>query len=123
MVFICTSLMTYDVTHLFMCLFVTYVSSLMTYLFTSLAHVLFKNKFIYFYFWLCCVFIAARGLSLVAASGATLRCGVQASHCGGFSCCRAQAVGTWASVVVARRLRSCGSQALELRLSSCGTRA
>ena len=83
----------------------------------------FLNKFIYFYFWLCCVFIAARGLSLVAASGATLCCGVQASHCGGFSCCRAQAVGTWASVVVARRLRSCGSQALELRLSSCGTRA
>ena len=31
---------------------------------------LFKNKFIYFiYFWLCWVFVAARGLSLVAASG------------------------------------------------------
>ena len=29
----------------------------------------------------------------------------------------------WASVVVARRLSSCGSRALECRLSSCGARA
>ena len=55
--------------------------------------------------------------------GATLRCSVQASHCGGFSCCRAQAVVVWASIVVARGLSNCGSQALERRLSSCGTRA
>ena len=40
--------------------------------------------------------------------GATLRCGVQASHCGGFSCCRAQALGTRASVVVAHGL-SCSA--------------
>ena len=33
------------------------------------------------------------------------------SHCGGFSCCRAQALGAWASVVVARRLSSCGAWA------------
>ena len=32
-------------------------------------------------------------------------------------------LGTWASVVVARGLSSCGSQALERRLSNCGTRA
>ena len=38
-------------------------------------------------------------------------------------CCRAQALGMWASVVVARGLSSCGSWALERRLSSCGTRA
>ena len=63
------------------------------------------------------------GLSLVAVSGATLRCGVQASHCGGFSCCRAWALGARASVVVAHRLSSCGSRALERRLSSCGARA
>ena len=46
---------------------------------------LFFNKFIYLsiYFWLRWVFIAAHGLSLVAASGATLRCGARASH-GGF---------------------------------------
>ena len=52
-----------------------------------------------------------------------LRCCVQASHCGGFSCCGARALGVRASVFVALWLRSCGSQALEHRLSSCGTRA
>ena len=75
------------------------------------------------YFWLRWAFVAVHGLSLVAASGATLRCGAQASHCGGFSCCGARAVGAWASVVVAHGLSSCGSQALEHRLSSCGARA
>ena len=35
---------------------------------------------------------------------------------------RAQALGAWASVVVARGLRSCVSRALKLGLSSCGTR-
>ena len=81
-------------------------------------------KFILFiyYFWLCWVFIAACGLSLVAASRATLHCGVQASHCGGFSCCRTRALGAWASVAVAHRLSSCGSRALQRRLSSCGAR-
>ena len=39
------------------------------------------------------------GLSLVARVGATLRCGARASHCGGFSCCGAQAVGDRKSVV------------------------
>ena len=63
------------------------------------------------------------GLSLVAVSGATVRCGAQASHCRGFSCCGAQALGAQASVVVARGLSSCGSRALERRLSSCGARA
>ena len=52
--------------------------------------------------------------------GATLRCGDQASHCGGFSCCGARALGTQASVVVAHGLSSSGSQALERRPSSCG---
>ena len=41
-----------------------------------------------------------------------LRCGVRASHCSGFSC-GALALGTQASVVVAHRLSSCGSWALE----------
>ena len=64
------------------------------------------------------------GLSLVVASaGATLHCGAWASHCGGFSCCGAWALGARASVVVACGLSSCGSGALERRLSSCGTRA
>ena len=55
--------------------------------------------------------------------GATLRCGARASHCGGFSCCEARALGAQASVVVAHGLSSCGSRALERRLSSCGARA
>ena len=42
---------------------------------------------------------------------------------GGFSCCGARALGAWASVVVARGLTSCGSRALERRLSICGVRA
>ena len=53
-------------------------------------------------------------------AGATLRCGAWASHCSGFSCCGARALGARASVVVARGLSSCGSRALECRLSSCG---
>ena len=53
--------------------------------------------------------------------GATLCCSVWSSHCGGFSCCGARALGSRASVVVALGLSSCGSRALEHRLSSCGT--
>ena len=83
----------------------------------------FLNLFILFiYVWSCWVFTAARGLSLVAACGATLRCGEWASNCGGFFCCRARALGVRASVVVVRRLSSC-SWALESGLSSCDTRA
>ena len=51
--------------------------------------------------------------------GAIFRCGAQPS-CGGFFCCDACALGTWASVVVACGLSSCGSRALEHRPSSCG---
>ena len=56
---------------------------------------------LFIYFWLCWVFVAACGLSPVVA-GATLRCSWQASHCGGFFCCRARA--------------------LQCRLSRCGAR-
>ena len=48
------------------------------------------------------------GLSLVAASGATLCCGARASDCGGLSCCGARGLGTQASVVVAHGL-SCSA--------------
>ena len=69
---------------------------------------LFKNFFIYskfiylfiylfIYFWLCWVFVDARGLSLVAVSR-------------GFSC-GAWDLGMWASVVVACGLSSCGTWA------------
>ena len=74
------------------------------------------------YFWLCWVFVAARAFSscgewgiLFVAVGRLLT----AVAC----CCGAWALGTWASVVVAHRLSSCGTWALECRLSSCGARA
>ena len=80
-----------------------------------------KKKFIY-------LFLAALGV----------RCCVQAfSSCGEWEllfiavrrlliavaslCCRAQAPGMRASVVVARGLSSCGSRALEHRFRSCGS--
>ena len=51
-------------------------------------------------------------------------CGARASHRSGFSCCRAWAPGTRASVVVAFGLGSRGTKALECAgFSSCGTRA
>ena len=53
------------------------------------------------------LFVAVRGLLIAVAS----------------LCCGARALGVWASVVVAHGLSSCGSWALERRLSSCGTRA
>ena len=46
------------------------------------------------------------GFLYLRRAGATLCCGAQTSHCGGFSCCGAQALGTRASVVVACRLSS-----------------
>ena len=85
----------------------------------ELIPVFFFNKFIYFF--LPWVFVAVRGLSLVAAI--TLLCSVQASHCGGFSCCGAQALGAWASVVVACRLQNAGSVVVAHGLScsaACG---
>ena len=79
--------------------------------------------FIYLCFWLCWVFVAARGLSLVVASG-----GYCFLRCTGFSLrclllLRSTALRAQASVVVACGLSSCGLRALEFRLSSCGTQA
>ena len=81
--------------------------------------IIFKNVFIFGY--VRSSLLSAGFLQLWRA-GATLHCGARASHFGGFSCCRARALGAWASVVVACGLSSCGSRALECRLSSCGTR-
>ena len=82
----------------------------------------FINLFIYFLAALglhCCkrafsscgerglLFVAVRRLLIVVA----------------YLCCRAGALGVWASVAAAQGLSSCGSWALERRLSSCGTRA
>ena len=89
-----------------------------------------KSRFFFFSINLFILFLAALGLRCCAlaflwlrTAGATLRCSARASHRGGFSCCGARALGTQALVVVVRGLSSCGSQALEHRLSSCGAQA
>ena len=75
------------------------------------------NLFILFiYFWLRWVFVAVRGLSLVAASA-----GCALLRCASFS---------WRWLLLLRStgsscvgFNSCGSQALERRLGSCGAQA
>ena len=86
----------------------------------KIANIVFKLFFIF-----GCVgsLLLRTGFLQLRRAGATLCCGAWVSHCGGFSCCRAQALGVWASVAVAHGLSSCGSRALEHGLSSCGTRA
>ena len=67
----------------------------------------FRSCFLFlFIFWLHGVFVAARGLSLIAASGATLQMLHSASRCGGFFCCGARALGLRASVAVAHGFSS-----------------
>ena len=70
------------------------------------------------YFWLPWVFVVVHGLSLVWASRGYSSHGPRTSHCGGFSCCAALAIGTQTSVVGSPQalehvsFRSCGTQAL-----------
>ena len=59
--------------------------------------------YLFFYFWLCWVFVSVQGLSLVAASG-----GHSSSRCAGLTVA--------ASLVAEHRLQT-------RRLSSCGSRA
>ena len=59
---------------------------------------------------LCC---CARAFSTCSRWGLLSSCGTWASHHGGFSNCRTQVLGAWASVVAAHEPSSCGSQALE----------
>ena len=72
--------------------------------------------FIYLFFWLCWVFVAVRGLPLFAASR-----GYSSLWCTVFS-------SLWLLVLQSMGSKragfsSCGSWALECRLSSCGARA
>ena len=87
----------------------------------------FFNKFIYFILFIVsgCVgsSLLRAGFSLVAASG-----GCSLLRCVGFSLrwlllLRSTGSRSRASVVVALGLSSCGSRALERRLSSCGAQA
>ena len=61
------------------------------------------------------IFFFYINLFIYGCVGSSLQC--QASHCSGFSCCRARALGAWASVVVAHGL-SCSRH-----VGSSGTRA
>ena len=69
---------------------------------------------LFIHLWLHWVSFAARGLSLVVASRGYAGCGARASHCGGFSCRGAQALGC-------EGVSSCGTWAPKLWLT--GSRA
>ena len=79
----------------------------------------FFKKLIYFiYFIFGCVgsSLLCMGFLQLRRAGATLCFGVRVSHCGGFSCCGAQALGAWASVFVA-----CGLSGVARGLQSVGS--
>ena len=68
---------------------------------------------LFIYLCLCSVSIAVRLFSSCGERGLLFSCSELASHCGGFSCCWAQVLGSkWASVVAAPRLESTGSTAV-----------
>ena len=106
---------------------------------SSMTFSFFVKYFLYlFLFIFSCVgsLLLRVGFLQLRRAGATLHCSARASHCSGLSCCGARALGTrasvvvalgpqsaWASVVVMRRLSSCGLRSLEHKLSSCGTQA
>ena len=71
--------------------------------------------FIYVYFWLCWVFVAVHGLSLVAVNG-----GYSSLRHVGFSLWWLLLL--WSTSSRHTGFSSCGAWALERRLSSCGTR-
>ena len=82
--------------------------------FTPLLFILFLN-FVYLLTFVCAGSLSLRGLfSSCGEQGLLSSCDVQDSPCGGFSCCRAWAVGC-------PGFSSCGFWALEHRLNSCGT--
>ena len=65
----------------------------------------------YLFIFGCVGSLLLRGFSLVVASGGYSLLRARVSHCDGFSCCGARALGVQASVVVARGLSSCGMRA------------
>ena len=86
---------------------------------------LFINLFYLFIFIFGCFgsLLLRMGFLQLQQAGTTLHCGAGASHCGCFSCCRAQALGAWASVGVAYGLWRAGSVTVAHGLScsaACG---
>ena len=75
--------------------------------------ILFFKNYLFIYFWLCWVFIAVRGLSLVAANG-----GYSSLWCTGFSL--RWLLLLWSTGSRRVGFSSCGLWALQRRLSSCG---
>ena len=75
------------------------------------------------FFWLCWVFITAWAFLELRRVGATLLGGTQLSHCGGLSFVEHRCQDTQSSGAVVCELSSCGSWALEHRLSPWGTQA
>ena len=69
---------------------------------------------VYLLIWLHCILVIPLSHQESSEQGLLSSCGARASHCCGFSCCRAWAVGHVGS-------RSCSSWALEHKLSSCSS--
>ena len=97
-----------DGDNIFMCLLTIFTSSLKKYLFKSIPH----PPRLFFFFFLRILFIFdCSGSSLLrvlfSGWGYTSGCHAWASHCDGFSCCRAQALGHVS-------LSSCGPWAQKL---------
>ena len=84
----------------------------------------FKKKISYSFIFGCIGSLSLHRLfSGYSKRGLLSSCGAQASHCSGFSCCRARALDIWASVVETPRLQSTGPVVVVQRLScsvACG---
>ena len=74
--------------------------------FIEYSFVIIMTVFLFIYFRLHWVFIAAHVLLSYSQRGLLSSCGVQASHCSGFYCSRAQALGPRSSVAAAREFNS-----------------
>ena len=73
-----------------------------------------------YYSWFCLLVLDCAGRLLLCRLSLVVSSSYSELQCEGFSCCRAQTPGKWASVVAPRGLSSRGSQALEHTLHSCG---
>ena len=90
--------------------------SFWTYLLPSFFFFFFFLINLFIYFWLCWVFVAVHKLSLVVVSG-----GYSSLRCTGFSL--SWLLLLWSMGSRRAGFSSCGSPALELRLSNCSARA